>query len=193
MAKGAAPVPALPRRDWEVESGCVVGAFLWGASVMLARALCSEALSGRLKGRVVEIGAGSTAVPSIVASRSVTSHRGALKLGCRLGCFDKVIATDGDCHDEGEENLCDLRHNIEQNAPEVEVRKLKWGESVDAWETPVDCLLASEVVYETASVAPLLQCMWELSDQETVVRRLSAVSIARQGPVRPFPTLCLSL
>ena len=68
--------------------GAGTGAFLWDGSIMLSQTLCAfHAAEGdqakyQLGGRVVELGAGSTALPSMVAAR--------------LGCFDEVIATDLD-------------------------------------------------------------------------------------------------
>jgi predicted nicotinamide N-methyase len=122
-----------------------------------------------LRGRVLELGAGCSAVPSLAAAR--------------LGCFDEIFATDGGSEDV-EDNLVDLRRNLDANgaavtgASPVQVRRLEWGPTplADQWATqpgsdgtPLDCVLASEVIYLPECVPLLLATLSDLSGPETII------------------------
>jgi predicted nicotinamide N-methyase len=150
--------------------GAGTGASLWDGSVLLARQLQQLHAQGdpALRGRVLELGAGCSGVPSLAAAR--------------LGCFDEVWATDGGSEDV-EDNLVDLRRNLDANgaavtgAAAVQVRRLEWGAPRVAaqWVTqrgngrPLDCILASEVVYLPECVPLLLSTLRDLSGPETII------------------------
>jgi predicted nicotinamide N-methyase len=148
--------------------GAGTGATLWDGSVLLARHLMKLAATPagrpRLAGLALELGAGCSGVPSLVAAR--------------LGCFAEVIATDGG--DESvEQNLVDLQRNLDANGASdrgscpdraVSARRLEWGAGGLAAEFgPVGCILAAEVVYEPASVPLLLRTLRDLSGLGTLV------------------------
>ena len=141
--------------------GSGTGATLWEGSVLLARHLVRmHGDGGALRGRALELGCGCSAVPSLAAAR--------------LGCFSEVIATDGG--DEAvEDNLVDLQRNIEANARPtdccpIRVRRLEWGAAAAAdLSPPLDCLLASEVVYEAQCVPLLLDTLHALSSPSTLI------------------------
>ena len=150
--------------------GAGTGASLWDGSVLLAQQLLqlhAQGLPG-LHGRVLELGAGCSGVPSLAAAR--------------LGCFDECWATDGGSEDI-EDNLIDLRRNLDANgagvngATGVQVRRLEWGAPrlADQWVTqrgngrPLDCILASEVIYLPECVPLLLTTLRDLSGPETII------------------------
>ena len=144
--------------------GSGTGATLWEGSVLLARHLVrmhgGHGGGGTLRGRALELGCGCSAVPSLAAAR--------------LGCFSEVIATDGG--DEAvEDNLVDLQRNIEANARPtdccpIRVQRLEWGAAAAAGlSPPLDCLLASEVVYEAQCVPLLLDTLHALSSPSTLI------------------------
>jgi predicted nicotinamide N-methyase len=150
--------------------GAGTGASLWDGSVLLAQQLLQLHAQGvpGLHGRVLELGAGCSGVPSLAAAR--------------LGCFDECWATDGGSEDI-EDNLIDLRRNLDANgagvagAAGVQVRRLEWGAPrlAEQWVTqrgngrPLDCILASEVIYLPECVPLLLSTLRDLSGPETII------------------------
>jgi predicted nicotinamide N-methyase len=113
-------------------------AVLWRSGVALARELEGEDVGGL---RVVEMGCG-LAVPSIAAARA-----GAC-----------VLATDA-CH----EALALVKRNARENGVWIET-------SIFDWRTPrklapFDLALAADVLYERASVAPLLSLLPRLAPE----------------------------
>jgi predicted nicotinamide N-methyase len=114
-------------------------AVLWRSGVALARELEAAALGGR---RVVELGCG-LAVPSIAAARAGAS----------------VLATD-----ECPEALDLAQRNASENGVSVETMRVEWAEpEALAARAPFDLVLAADVLYERASVAPLLALLPRLS------------------------------
>ena len=142
--------------DDPLSRGAGTGATLWDGSVLLAGEVVRLAGQGLLSGVALELGAGCSGVPSLAASR--------------LGCFDVIIATDGGSEDI-EDNLMDLRRNLDANgAAGVQVKRLEWGAAAaDEFALPLDCILASEVIYLPACVPLLLQTLAGLSGAETVL------------------------
>ena len=116
-------------------------AVLWRSGVALARELDGIELRGR---RVVELGCG-LAVPSIAAARA-----GA-----------EALATDSDA-----EALELVARNAEANDARVETAVVDWTEP-DALvaRAPFDIVLAADVLYERASVAPLLSLLPRLAPE----------------------------
>jgi predicted nicotinamide N-methyase len=107
--------------------------------VALARELDGMELRGR---RVVELGCG-LAVPSIAAARA-----GA-----------EVLATDSDA-----EALELVARNAEANNVRVETAVVDWtGPDALLARAPFDIVLAADVLYERASVAPLLSLLPRLA------------------------------
>jgi predicted nicotinamide N-methyase len=114
-------------------------AVLWRSGVALARELEGAALRGR---RVVELGCG-LAVPSIAAARAGAT----------------VLATD-----ECPEALDLAERNARENGVSVETMRVDWAEAgALAARAPFDLVLAADVLYERASVAPLLALLPRLS------------------------------
>jgi predicted nicotinamide N-methyase len=112
---------------------------LWRSGVVLARELDEVDLGGK---RVVELGCG-LGVPSIAAARG-----GA-----------EVLATDA-C----EEALALVARNSEANGVRVETGTVDWAAPETlATRAPFDLVLASDVLYEEASVAPLLALLPRLA------------------------------
>ncbi len=112
---------------------------LWRSGMALARELDDQALAGR---RVVELGCG-LALPSIAAARG-----GA-----------KVIATDGDI-----DALGLVARNAELNGVELETAAVDWGDPDELIERgPFDLVLASDILYERAGVAFLLELLPRLA------------------------------
>jgi predicted nicotinamide N-methyase len=128
-------------------------AVLWRSGVALARELEGEALGERSSARarraladrrVVELGCG-LAVPSIAAARAGAS----------------VLATDA-CH----EALALAERNARANGVRVETAAVDWGKRGDAPAGgPFDLALAADVLYERASVAPLLSLLPRLAPE----------------------------
>jgi predicted nicotinamide N-methyase len=112
---------------------------LWRSGLALARELDGLPLEGK---RVVELGCG-LGVPSIVAARA-----GA-----------EVLATD-----VSEEALALVARNSEANGVSVETGTVDWA-AADALASraPFDLVLAADVLYEEASVAPLLSLLPRLA------------------------------
>src|SRR3954470_5703875 len=105
---------------------------LWRSGVALARELAGAEVSGR---RVVELGCG-LGLPSLVAARAGAD----------------VLATDND-----EEALPLLERNARENGLSVETARVEWDVPEDlVARGPFDLVLAADVLYERAAVAPLL-------------------------------------
>lgn len=114
---------------------------LWRSGVALARELDGMALRGL---RVVELGCG-LAVPSIVAAR-----RGAT-----------VLATDA-CA----EALALVARNARLNDVRLETATVEWAESDElVRRAPFDLVLAADLLYECASIAPLLSLLPRLAPE----------------------------
>jgi predicted nicotinamide N-methyase len=116
-------------------------AVLWRSGVALARELDGVPLRGR---RVVELGCG-LAVPSIAAARA-----GAV-----------VLATDS-CA----EALELVARNADANDVPIETAMVDWAEPEELVSRgPFDLLVAADVLYERASVAPLLSLLPRLAPE----------------------------
>jgi predicted nicotinamide N-methyase len=112
---------------------------LWRSGVALARELDGVALRGL---RVVELGCG-LAVPSLVAARA-----GAAVLATDA-CADAVTLATRNAH---ENDLAIATATVDWAEPEELVRR-----------GPFDLVLAADVLYERASVAPLLSLLPRLA------------------------------
>jgi predicted nicotinamide N-methyase len=116
-------------------------AVLWRSGVALAHELDGMALGGL---RVVELGCG-LAVPSIAAARAGAT----------------VLATDA-CA----EALTLVARNAHANDVYIETATVDWAEPDELIEqAPFDLVLAADVLYEHASVAPLLSLLPRLAPQ----------------------------
>jgi predicted nicotinamide N-methyase len=116
-------------------------AVLWRSGVALARELDGVELQGR---RVVELGCG-LAVPSLAAARA-----GAV-----------VLATDA-----SEEALDLVTRNADANDVHVETAVVDWAKPEELVERGTfDLVLAADVLYERASVAPLLALLPRLAPE----------------------------
>jgi predicted nicotinamide N-methyase len=114
---------------------------LWRSGVALAEALAGTRLRGR---RVVELGCG-LAVPSIVAARAGAT----------------VLATDS-CA----EALPLVRRNARKNDVSVDTAAVDWSMPEGLVQrAPFDLVLAADVLYERASVAPLLSLLPRLAPE----------------------------
>jgi predicted nicotinamide N-methyase len=112
---------------------------LWRSGVALARGLDGTPLRGR---RVVELGCG-LAAPSIVAARAGAT----------------VLATDS-CR----EALTLVRRNANENKVAVDAATVDWARPEGLVKhAPFDLVLAADVLYERASVAPLLSLLPRLA------------------------------
>lgn len=112
---------------------------LWRSGVALAGVLEGTRLRGR---RVVELGCG-LAVPSIVAARAGAT----------------VLATDS-CA----EALTLVRRNARENEVAVDTAAVDWARPEGLVQrAPFDLVLAADVLYERASVAPLLSLLPRLA------------------------------
>jgi predicted nicotinamide N-methyase len=107
-------------------------AVLWRSGLALARELAEQPLDGM---RVVELGCG-LGVPSLVAARG-----GA-----------EVLATD-----EDPEALELLERNAAENGLRLETARVEWSAPGELGR--FDLALAADVLYERASVAPLLKLL----------------------------------
>jgi predicted nicotinamide N-methyase len=115
-------------------------AVLWRSGVALAREL--EGGGAPLRGRrVVELGCG-LAVPSIAAARAGAS----------------VLATDM-CP----EALALVKRNARENGVRIETSMFDW--RAPSKLAPFDLVLAADVLYERASVAPLLSLLPRLAPE----------------------------
>ena len=114
---------------------------LWRSGVTLARELDGVALGGL---RVVELGCG-LAVPSIAAARAGAA----------------VLATDA-CA----EALALAARNARANGVHIETATADWAEPGDlVSRAPFDVVFAADVLYERASVAPLLSLLPRLAPE----------------------------
>ena len=135
---------------------------LWRSGVVLARELDQVDLGGK---RVVELGCG-LGVPSIAAARA-----GA-----------EVLATDA-CS----EALELVRRNSQANGVRVETGTIDWAApDALASRAPFDLVLAADVLYEEASVAPLLSLLPQLAPAAWVAEagRLVACGFLEQAKRR---------
>ena len=116
-------------------------AVLWRSGVALARELGSAGLGGR---RVVELGCG-LAVPSLAAARAGAT----------------VLATDA-CPDALEL----VARNAGVNGVRVDTALVDWREPDElVARAPFDLVLAADVLYDRASVAPLLSLLPRLAPE----------------------------
>ena len=114
---------------------------LWRSGVALACELDGVALHGL---RVVELGCG-LAVPSIAAARAGAA----------------VLATDT-CS----EALALVAHNAHENGVRIETATVDWAQPDELLgRAPFDVVLAADVLYERASVAPLLALLPRLAPE----------------------------
>ena len=121
-------------------------AVLWRSGVALARELDGAALGGAALRdlRVVELGCG-LAAPSIAAARAGAA----------------VLATDA-CA----EALALVARNARENDVHVETATVDWGRPDELVKrAPFDLVLAADVLYERASVAPLLSLLPRLAPE----------------------------
>jgi predicted nicotinamide N-methyase len=129
-------------------------AVLWRSGIGLARELEGEQLGGERSSararraladrRVVELGCG-LAVPSIAAARAGAS----------------VLATDA-----SREALALAKRNARENGVRIETSMFDWG--APSKLAPFDLVLAADVLYERASVAPLLSLLPRLAPEAWV-------------------------
>jgi predicted nicotinamide N-methyase len=116
-------------------------AVLWRSGVVLARELGTDGLAGR---RVVELGCG-LAVPSLAAARAGAG----------------VLATDV-CPDALEL----VARNADVNDVRVETARVDWRAPDElVARAPFDLVLAADVLYERASVGPLLSLLPRLAPE----------------------------
>ena len=116
-------------------------AVLWRSGVALARELDGMPLRGL---RVVELGCG-LAVPSIAAARAGAT----------------VLATDMDA-----EALPLVARNAGANEVQVETAVVDWAQPDELVKrAPFDLVLAADVLYERASVAPMLSLLPRLAPE----------------------------
>ena len=114
---------------------------LWRSGVALARELDGVSLRGV---RVVELGCG-LAVPSIAAARAGAA----------------VLATD-ECGDA----LTLVERNAHANGVRIETAGVDWADPVElVHRAPFDVVLAADVLYERASVGPLLWLLARLAPE----------------------------
>jgi predicted nicotinamide N-methyase len=137
---------------------------LWRSGVELARLLDGVALAGL---RVVELGCG-LAVPSIAAARAGAA----------------VLATDA-CA----EALALVARNAHANGVQIETATVDWGEPDElVARAPFDLALAADVLYERASVGPLLSLLPRLAPEAWLADpgRPAAAAFVEQA-VRRWP------
>jgi predicted nicotinamide N-methyase len=114
---------------------------LWRSGVALARELDGEDLRAR---RVVELGCG-LAVPSIAAARAGAA----------------ALATDA-----SGEALTLVEQNARENGVRIETATVDWTEPDElVGRAPFDLVLAADVLYERASVAPLMSLIPRLAPE----------------------------
>jgi predicted nicotinamide N-methyase len=115
---------------------------LWPSGVALARAVSAASLGGR---RVVELGCGGLALPSIAAALS----------GAR------VVATDWSA-----DALPLAAGNAERNGAAIEVQQVAWGEPGRlVARAPWDLVLAADVLYERRNLEVVVPLLGRLGDQ----------------------------
>jgi len=135
---------------------------LWRSGMALAHELTDADLAGR---RVVELGCG-LGLPSLVAAR-----KGA-----------DVLATDAD-----EEALELLQRNARENGLRLGTARVEWGAPEDlVARAPFDLVLAADVLYERASVAPLLSLLPRLGGEVWLADpgRPAAAAFLERAPTR---------
>jgi predicted nicotinamide N-methyase len=114
---------------------------LWRSGVALARELDGVALRGL---RVVELGCG-LAVPSLAAARAGAA----------------VLATDASA-----EALTLVARNAHANGVRIETARVDWAKpAVLVGRAPFDLVLAADLLYERATVAPLLSLLPRLAPE----------------------------
>jgi predicted nicotinamide N-methyase len=114
---------------------------LWRSGVALARELDGMALRGL---RIVELGCG-LAVPSLTAARAGAA----------------VLATDTSA-----EALTLVARNAHANGVRIETARVDWTEpDVLVKQAPFDLVLAADLLYERATVAPLLSLLPRLAPE----------------------------
>jgi predicted nicotinamide N-methyase len=115
---------------------------LWRSGMTLAREVDASALRGR---RVLELGCG-LALPSIAAARGGAA----------------VLATDAD-----PDALELVARNADENGVKVETASFDWGEASAKIlkRAPFDLVLASDILYERASVGRLLDLLPRLAPE----------------------------
>jgi predicted nicotinamide N-methyase len=114
---------------------------LWRSGVALARQLDGMTLSGL---RLVELGCG-LALPSIVAARSGAT----------------VLATDAST-----DALELATRNASANGVRLDVARVDWNQPAElVSQAPFELVLAADVLYERASVAPLLSLLPRLAPE----------------------------
>jgi predicted nicotinamide N-methyase len=140
---------------------------LWRSGVALARELDGVALRGL---RVVELGCG-LAVPSIAAARAGGA----------------VLATDA-CA----EALMLVARNAHANGVRVETATVDWADPDElVRRAPFDVVLAADVLYERASVAPLLSLLPRLAPEAWLAdpgRPAAGAFVAQAGRRWPVET-----
>jgi predicted nicotinamide N-methyase len=115
---------------------------LWPSGVALARTLAASSLRGR---RVLELGCGGLALPSLVAARG----------GAR------VLATDW-----APQALDLARENARRNGLDVEVARVAWSDAEDlVGRGPWDLVLGSDLLYERRNVAQLVDLLPRLGTE----------------------------
>ena len=115
---------------------------LWPSGVALARMVAERPLRGR---RVLELGCGGLALPSIAAALG----------GAR------VLATDW-----SPEALALVRENAERNGAPIEVAECAWERPERlVGEAPWDLVLAADVLYERRNVPLLLDLLPRLAGE----------------------------
>jgi predicted nicotinamide N-methyase len=140
---------------------------LWRSGVALARELDGVALCGL---RVVELGCG-LAVPSIAAARAGAA----------------VLATDA-CA----EALMLVARNAHANGVRIETAPVDWADPDElVRRAPFDVVLAADVLYERASVAPLLSLLPRLAPEAWLAdpgRPAAGAFVAQAGRRWPVET-----
>lgn len=132
----------LDEEAFEDEELMPYWAELWPSGVALARAVASMSLGGR---RVLELGCGGLALPSIVAAQA----------GAR------VLATDW-----AADALELARSNAERNGATIEVARAAWGEPGALVErAPWDLVLAADVLYERRNLDVIVPLLDRLGDE----------------------------
>jgi predicted nicotinamide N-methyase len=132
----------LDEQAFEEEELMPYWAELWPSGVGLARAVSAAALGGR---RVLELGCGGLALPSIAAALS----------GAR------VLATDW-----AQDALGLAAANARRNDTEIAVERVAWGEP-DALiaRAPFDLVLAADVLYERRNLDVLIPLLPQLAGE----------------------------
>jgi predicted nicotinamide N-methyase len=132
----------IDEQEFERDERLPYWAELWPSGVALARAVAARSLGGR---RVLELGCGGLALPSIAA---------ALAGG-------RVVATDW-----SPEALSLAVENAARNGAAVEVLECDWGRpGAVLARAPWDLVLAADVLYERRHVPALLELLPRLSEE----------------------------